>query len=72
VQILPAGRYQFSIVDHSRSNGFTVQASHSPPIVLTAGAFTGKRSKAITLNRGQWLFYGSFVGKKTYFIVTAS
>ena len=71
VQDLTAGRYAFSIVDQSRSSGFTLQAIHSEPIIVTAGTFVGKHTTSITLNRGQWLYYGSFVGKKTYFIVTA-
>jgi hypothetical protein len=70
VKILPAGRYTFSIRDRSHSNGFVVQAQRADPITVTAGPFVGARSKAVTLGRGQWLFYGSFVGKKTYFLVT--
>jgi hypothetical protein len=69
VKILPAGRYTFSIRDRSHSNGFVVQAQRADPITVTAGPFVGARSKALTLGRGQWLFYGSFVGKKTYFLV---
>jgi hypothetical protein len=70
VKILPAGRYTFRIRDRSHSNGFVVQAQRADPITVTAGPFVGARSKALTLGRGQWLFYGSFVGKKTYFLVT--
>jgi len=71
VQSLTAGRSSFTIRDESGKSGFTVQAIRSDPIILTSGAFVGKKSKALTLNRGQWLFYGTFVGKKTYFLVTA-
>jgi hypothetical protein len=71
VQSLPAGRYSFSVLDESARSGFTVQAIRSDPIILTSGAFVGKKSKALTLNRGQWLYYGTFVGRKTYFLVTA-
>ena len=71
VQDLTAGRYAFTIVDQSRLSGFTLQAIHSEPITVTGGTFVGKHTTSITLNRGQWLYYGSFVGKKTYFIVTA-
>lgn len=70
VKVLPAGRYTFTVRDQSHSNGFTLQAARSAPITLTAGSFVGTKSKAVTLGRGQWLFYGSFVGKKTYFLVT--
>ena len=71
VESLTAGRYSFTVRDESGKSGFTVQAIRSDPIILTSRAFVGKKSKALTLNRGQWLFYGTFVGKKTYFLVTA-
>ena len=48
-----------------------MQAIRSDPIIRHVGAFVGKKPKSLTLNRGQWLFYGTFVGKKTYFLVTA-
>jgi hypothetical protein len=71
VESLTAGRYAFAVRDEPGRSGFTVQAIHSDPIILTSGAFVGKKSKELTLNRGQWLLYGTFVGKKTYFLVTA-
>jgi len=71
VQSLAAGRYDFSVRDESSRSGFTVQAIRSDPIIVTSGAYVGKRAKSLTLRRGQWLFYGSFIGKKTYFLVTA-
>ena len=71
VQNLTAGRYNFSIVDQSRSSGLKLQTTHSLPITVTGGKFVGKHKTSITLNRGQWFYYGSFVGQKTYFIVSA-
>ena len=71
VQNLTAGRYNFSIVDRSRSSGLKIQTTHSLPITVTGGKFVGKHQTSITLNRGQWLYYGSFIGQKTYFIVSA-
>jgi hypothetical protein len=70
VKILLTGRYTLTVRDRSRSSGFTLQAARSDPITLTPGPFVGTRSKTLTLGRGQWLFYGSFTGKKTYFLVT--
>jgi hypothetical protein len=70
VENLTAGRYAFSIVDQSRSSGFTLRAIRSDPIVVTGGRFVGKHTTSITLNRGQWLYYGILGSKKTYFIVT--
>ena len=49
----------------------TVRAIKQAPPTLTGLAFTGARKVTLTLNAGQWLYYPSFVGKKTYFIVTA-
>ena len=37
---------------------------------MTTATFTGKKTATINLKAGQWLFYPTFVGKKTYFIVT--
>ncbi len=71
VQDLTAGRYNFSIVDQSRSSGLKLQTTHSLPITVTGGKFVGKHKTSITLNRGQWFYYGTFVGQKTYFIVSA-
>jgi hypothetical protein len=71
VRSLTAGRYSFTVLDESDKSGFTVQAIRSDPIIVTSAGFVGKKSKSLTLNRGQWLFYGTFVGKKTYFLVTA-
>ena len=71
VQSLEAGRYTFTIADASKKAGFNLQQIKSPPIPLTTLAFTGKRTKTLTLKAGQWLFYPTFVGRKTYFIVTS-
>jgi len=35
----------------------------------SGAAFVGKRSLSVTLSAGQWFFYPTFVGKKSYFIV---
>ena len=71
VSSLEAGRYTFAVTDGSRKAGFTVQEIKQGAITITTTTFTGKRSKTITLRAGQWFFYPTFVGKKTYFIVTS-
>jgi hypothetical protein len=68
---LKAGRYTFKITDGSKKAGFTVQEIKNPSQTLTTTTFTGTRSRTIALKAGQWLFYPTFVGKKTYFIVTS-
>ena len=37
---------------------------------MTGVAFVGKHSVTLTLRPGQWFFYPTFVGTKTYFLVT--
>jgi hypothetical protein len=71
VTSLRAGRYTIQVADRSTKGGFTVQAIKKDPSTLTRLAFTGTRKVTLTLFAGQWLYYPSFVGKKTYFIVTA-
>jgi hypothetical protein len=71
VTSLRAGRYTFAITDHSHTRGFTVQEAKRSSKSVTGARFTGRRSRTIILAAGQWFFYSSFVGKKTYFIVRA-
>jgi hypothetical protein len=68
---LKAGRYTFKVTDRSKKAGFTVQEIRNPAQTVTTTTFTGTKSKTITLRAGQWFFYPTFVGKKTYFIVTS-
>ena len=71
VTTLKAGRYTFEVTDSSKKAGFTVQEIRNDAVTVTTSPFTGKRSKILNLKAGQWFFYPSFVGKKTYFIVTS-
>ena len=69
VTSLKAGRYTFQVTDSSRKAGFNVQEVKNDRVTVTTGEFTGKRSKTLNLKAGQWFFYPTFVGRKTYFIV---
>jgi len=71
VQNLKAGRYRLTVTDASKKAGFNLQQMKNSAIALTTTTFTGKRTKTVTLRAGQWFFYPTFVGKKTYFIVTS-
>jgi hypothetical protein len=71
VTSLKAGRYTVQVTDSSAKAGFNIQEVKNDPITVTTGVFTGKRSKILTLRAGQWFFYPTFVGKKTYFIVVS-
>ena len=69
VSTLDPGRYLISVVDRSTKDGFIVQQIGKPALALTGGSFVGRRSKTIDLEAGQWLFYATFTGRKSYFIV---
>jgi hypothetical protein len=71
VGTLRAGRYSISVFDRSRDSGLIVQKSRRAATTLAGTSFVGKRTATIVLTPGQWFFYPTFVGKKTYFIVTA-
>jgi hypothetical protein len=71
VSKLKSGRYTFTINDSSARSGFTIQEIRKAAKAVTGVSFVGKHSVTIDLTPGQWFFYTTFVGKKTYFIVTA-
>jgi hypothetical protein len=69
VASLLAGRYTVTVSDHSRSGGFTLQELRDPALALTSAPFVGVRTTTVTLTAGQWVYYPSLLGAKTYFIV---
>jgi len=69
VGTLTTGRYRFKVTDGSTRAGFDVQQSTKSVHTVTGTSFTGTKSVTITLAAGQWFFYGTVVGKKTYFVV---
>jgi hypothetical protein len=69
---IKAGRYTVSVVDKSRTSGFTIQQVSKLPTTVTGVSFVGKRSATLVLSAGQSLFYPSFAGKKSYFLVVAA
>jgi len=70
VTSLKTGRYTIAVTDRSPKSGFTVQESRAGATTVTGVAFVGKHSVTLTLRPGQWFFYPTFVGTKTYFLVT--
>jgi hypothetical protein len=70
VTSLETGRYRIAVTDRSPKSGFTVQKSHAEANSVTGVPFVGKHSVTLTLKPGQWFFYPTFVGTKTYFLVT--
>ena len=71
VTTLKSGRYTFAVTDHSQKGGFIVQRIRSDATTVTGVGFVGKRTLTLALRAGQWFCYPTFVGKKTYFIVTS-
>jgi hypothetical protein len=71
VTSLKAGRYTVSVSDHSAKGGFIIQGVKQGATTVSGVAFVGKRTKALDLRAGQWFFYPTFVGAKTFFIVTS-
>lgn len=57
------------MTDRSRTGGFTLQEVRGAALTLTRAAFVGVRRAAVTLTVGQWVYYPSFLGAKTYFLV---
>jgi hypothetical protein len=71
VTTLKTGRYTISVADHSTKSGFTIQEIRQNATTVTAVPFVGTRKATLTLKPGQWFFYPTFVGEKTYFIVVS-
>jgi hypothetical protein len=71
VSTLKSGRYEITVADHSTKNGFIVQETGNTPDTVSTGVFTGKRSIHVSLVKGQWFFYPSFLGTKNFFLVSA-
>ena len=67
---LRAGRYTIQVADRSTKGGFTIQAIKRDPTTVTGLAFEGTRKVTLTFFAGQWLYYPTFVAKKSYFVVT--
>ena len=71
VSSLKAGLYTVSVTDSSKKSGFVIQQSHK---VATDGQHErpspARRARNLDLSKGQWFFYPSFIGQKTYFVVT--
>jgi hypothetical protein len=70
VTSLRYGRYTITVTDSSKRDGFVVQEAGLDPVTLSGAAYVGKRSATVRLSIGQWLYYPTVIGKKTYFLVT--
>lgn len=72
VSSLEAGLYRVSVTDASKQSGFVIQQIHKVATAVSTAPFTGKKSKTLNLSKGQWIFYPSFIGQRTYFVVVGS
>ena len=68
---LESGRYKISVVDKSKRSGLIVQETGRSGTTVSGTTFVGSHTVTVTLKAGQWFFYPTFVGKKSYFIVTS-
>ncbi len=71
VGALKSGEYTVKVTDRSRKAGFNLQEVRKSAKTVTATTFVGTKSVKVDLEAGQWFVYPTFVGKKTFFIVTA-
>jgi hypothetical protein len=71
VATLKAGEYTFKLTDKSKKAGFNLQAVKQSAKSLTGISYVGSKSVKVDLKAGQWIFYPTFVGKKSYFIVVS-
>jgi hypothetical protein len=69
VKTLKAGRYTFTVGDHSRQAGLVVGNAAKPAITLSGAAAVETSSRIVTLSRGRWFFAASVRGSKIYFSV---
>lgn len=56
--------------DGSSKNGFIVQEAGLSAKSVGGVSFVGKRSTTVRFSIGQWLYYATVLGRKTYFLVT--
>ena len=70
VSSLTFGRYKVIVADSSTKNGFIVQEAGLDPVTVSGVSYVGKRSATVQFSVGQWLYYPTVIGKKTYFLVT--
>ena len=59
------------MTDRSPKSGFIVQRDPQDATTVTGVQFVGTRKVTLALRPGQWFCYPTFLGKKTYFIVTS-
>jgi hypothetical protein len=70
VSSLTYGRYKVIVADSSPKNGFIVQEAGLDPVTVSGISYVGERSATVQFSVGQWLYYPTVIGKKSYFLVT--
>ena len=53
---LNAGHYKLTVVSRSSTSGFVIERPKTHTVVVSRGAFTGKRSSSVDLTAGTWVF----------------
>jgi hypothetical protein len=72
VAAITSGRYTITVTDKSKTSGFLLQQIRKSASTVTGVGFTGTKSVTLDFKPGQWFFYPTFVGTKSYFIVVAA
>jgi hypothetical protein len=68
---LASGKYTVTVTDKSSKAGFVIQTG-SHKTTVTSPGFMGKKSVAVTLAKGQCLYFAKAGSPKTYFVATGS
>ncbi len=72
VKRLAAGRYTIVVGDNDPRGGFLLRASGAAkPLVTTANAYLGRRSFAVALRVGRWVYAATPTGKFHSFLVVS-
>ena len=70
VRLLKPGRYTFSVVDGSKSAGFTVRSLRGKPVAISSNGFVGRRHLIVSLTPGSWFFFTAGGRTKSFSVAT--
>ncbi len=70
VRLLKPGRYTFSVVDGSKSAGFTVRSLRGKPVAISSNGFVGRRHLIVSLTPGSWFYFTAGGRTKSFSVAT--
>jgi len=71
LKTLKAGRYTFSVVDHSKESGLFIGKSSSTVTTLSRVGAVGTTTRTVTLSAGKWFYAATLHGAHAVFAVTS-